>query len=362
MPKNYRIAIIGVGAIANMHARAIGDIPNATLVAGSCRNEDKGRKFANQYNCTWYDNYERMLDVEKPDIATICTPSGLHLEPTLACAKRGIHVICEKPLEITTARVDQMIAAAQEAKILLGGIFPQRYNPVVRALRDTAAAGRFGALATVSSIVPWWRDDAYYAPTRWQGKLAMDGGGAMMNQSIHGVDAVQWIVGAAIRDLPAGANPVEEVFCYTAKRGHDPKLIEIEDTAVAVLRFRDGSLGQLLCATSMFPGSFKRLQIGGRDGTAEVLEDELTTFQFRHEHPDDAAIRQRFGKQTQHGGGASDPMAINYGLHTGNIADFLQALEQGKQPGISGPEARKAVAIVEACYRSAQSGTPQTVK
>src|SRR5688572_15018074 len=127
--KTHRIAIIGVGAIANMHARAIVDIPNAKLIAGSCRSEEKGQKFAQQFNCTWYDDYARMLDNERPDVATICTPSGAHLDPVLACAKRGIHVLCEKPLEITTARIDEMIALAKKARIVLGGIFPQRYNP-----------------------------------------------------------------------------------------------------------------------------------------------------------------------------------------------------------------------------------------
>jgi predicted dehydrogenase len=353
--KQYRIAIIGIGAIAGMHARAIGDIPHTTLVAGSCRNEEKGQKFAAQFKCNWYGDYEKMLDSEKPDLVTICTPSGLHLEPTLACARRGVHVLCEKPLEITTARVDQMIEAMSTAGILLGGIFPQRYNPVVQTIHKAAAGGRFGQLACVSSHVPWWRDDAYYAPNRWQGKMQYDGGGAFMNQSIHGIDAIQWIASAAMNLPDKKQNPVAEVFCFTARRGHDPKLIEVEDTAVAVLKFRDGSLGQLLGATSMWPGSLKRIQVAGRDGTAEVLEDELTTFRFRAEQPTDEEARKKF-KATSHGGGAADPMAIDYSNHTRNIADFVGALDDARWPTIDGTEARKAVEIVEACYKSAQTG------
>lgn len=351
----HRIAIIGVGAIAAMHARAIADIPNATLVAGSCRSEEKGRKFARQFGCAWHGSFERMLDQEKPSVVTICTPSGAHLEPTLAAASRGIHVLSEKPLEITTARVDEMIAGAQKHGVLLGGIFPQRYNPVVMAVRGAAAAKRFGQLSVVNTYVPWWRDDAYYAPARWQGKLALDGGGALMNQSIHGIDAIQWIAGADTADAGA-TNPVEQVFAFTAKRGHDPKLIEVEDTAVAVLRFRNGALGQVLGATSMFPGSLKRLQVAGRDGTAEILEDELITFQFRNEQPDDAATREKFAAKTKTGGGASDPMAIDYSGHTRNIRDFLDAVEHARTPAIDGREGRKAVAIVEAIYESAKTG------
>src|SRR5262245_50450205 len=109
MSKTYRIAIIGIGAIANMHAKAIGDLPNAEIVAGTCRTREKGEKFARQYECKWFADYEEMLDTVKPDMVTICTPSGAHLEPTQACAVRGVHVLCEKPLEITTERIDQMI-------------------------------------------------------------------------------------------------------------------------------------------------------------------------------------------------------------------------------------------------------------
>ena len=361
MAKQYKIAIIGVGAIATMHAKAIADLPNATLVAGSCRGEDKGKAFAKTYNCNWYAKYQEMLETEKPDAVTICTPSGAHLEPLQLAAKLGIHVLCEKPLEITKARVDQMIQAAA-GKIMLGGIFPQRYNPVVQTVREAAAQGRFGNLAVINTYVPWWRDDAYYAPERWQGTLALDGGGALMNQSIHGVDAINWIAAAASPELDPAENPVEQVFAFTAKRGHDPKLIEVEDTAVAVLRFKNGALGQILGSTSMYPGSLKRFQVAGRDGTAEILEDELVTWQFREEKPEDKGIREKFAAKTSTGGGAADPMAIGYDNHTRNIADFLKAIEAGKTPTIDGAEAKKAIAIIEAIYESARSGKAVDVK
>lgn len=356
MSKVYRIAIIGVGAIANMHARAIGDLGNARLVAGSCRGEEKGRRFAERYGCQWFADYRRMLDEARPDVVTLCTPSGAHLEPAQAAARRGIHVLSEKPLEITTERVDRMIRAASDAGVVLGGLFPQRFNPVVQAVQQAAAAGRFGNLALVNAYVPWWRDDAYYAPPRWHGTRRWDGGGAMMNQSIHGVDLAQWMAGSATPGLADADNPVEQVFAFTARRGRDPELIEVEDTAVAVLRFRSGALGQVLGATSMYPGTLKRLQIGGRDGTAEILEDELTTFQFRRPRPGDDAIRERFGAGTQTGGGASDPMAIDHAHHTRSFADFLAALDRGEPPAVSGVQARKAVAIIEAIYRSARTG------
>ena len=359
MSNNHRVAVIGVGAIATMHARAIGDLEHVELVAGCCRGEQKGRKFADDYDCRWFADYERMLDEVKPDFVTVATPSGAHLEPTVACARRGIHVLCEKPLEINTERVDAMIAAAEAGGIRLGGIFPQRFNPVVVAVQQAAAAGRFGALAVVNTYVPWWRDDAYYAPSRWQGTQALDGGGALMNQSIHGVDALQWIAASALGD-PA-TNPVAEVFAYTARRGHDPASIEVEDTAVVVLRFASGALGQILGATSMYPGSLKRLQVAGSDGTVEVLEDQLITWEFRSPAADDDAVRARFAGATRTGGGASDPMAIDYTGHTRNIGAFVQWLEGGDTFMLDGPAARGAVAMIEAIYRSAAEGRPVAI-
>src|SRR5205809_6447559 len=166
---DFRIVIIGIGAVVEAIAQSIADIPNATLVAGSCRTRAKGETYAARYHCRWYENTEEMLDREKPDVAIIATPSGAHLEPALSCATRKIHVLCEKPIEITVARATQMIDAFRHEGVTLGGIFPQRFNPVVRSIYDAAKQGRFGSLALVNATVPWWRDDSYYGPGRWQG-------------------------------------------------------------------------------------------------------------------------------------------------------------------------------------------------
>jgi predicted dehydrogenase len=355
-PQPFRVAIIGVGAIAELIAGVLAQIPRAKLVAGCCRTESKGRAFAQKFQCDWFAETERMLDQAKPDVAVICTPSGAHLEAALACAARKIHIVCEKPLEITTERVRQMIAAADRAGVRLGAIFPQRFNPVNVAIHAAAREGRFGSLAMVQGVVPWWREDEYYSPSRWQGKVALDGGGALMNQAIHTLDLVQWFAAATMPDLPADANPVEEVFAYTAKRAHDPKLIEVEDTAVVQMRFRNGALGQLLGATSMWPGTRRRVIIGGRDGSAEAFEDQLVQFHFRTELPDDEPTRQRFAAATTHAGGASNPMALTGVNHRLNLTDFFDALAENRQPTLTGTEAAKAVEIIEACYESARAG------
>lgn len=359
--RTYRIAIIGAGAIGAMHARAIGDLDNAELVGASHLAKEAAEKFCNEFGGEAFDDVDAMLTAVKPDVATICTPSGAHLDAAEVCFKHKVNVLCEKPLEITTERIDQMIAGAKDAGVLLGGIFPQQFNPVVRAVYDAAQAGRFGDLAAVNTYVPWWRDDAYYGPGRWQGTMQFDGGGALMNQSIHGIDMLQWIAGAAIGHLDPAANPVEEVFAYCGNRAHAPDLIEVEDTAVVALRFRGGALGQIFGATSMFPGSLKRFQIGGRDGSAEILEDQLTLFQFRDEKPEDVKIRDEFGRETETGGGAADPMAIGYVNHTRNMAEYLQSLETGQPLRLDGYAARKPVAIIRAIYESASAGKPVTV-
>jgi predicted dehydrogenase len=361
-PKVRNVALVGIGAIADLIAVALAEVPRVKLVAGSCRTEAKGRAFAERFNCRWFGDTERMLDEVRPDAAIVCTPSGQHLEAVLACTARKIHVCCEKPLEITSARVRQMIEAADRAGVRLGAIFPQRFNPVNIALHDAAETGRFGQLAVIHAAVPWWREDAYYSPTRWQGKLALDGGGALMNQAIHTVDQMLWIAGATMPDLPRGANPVEEVFAFAAKRSHDPKILEVEDTSVISLKFRNGALGQLLAATSMWPGSPRRIYISGRDGTAEVLEDQLIQYTFRAEDPNDAATREQLGKPTQHGGGAGNPMAISHVNHQRNLQSFFQALELDHEPPLNGVEAAKAVAIIDACYESARSHKPVAVQ
>lgn len=357
-----RAAIIGIGAIARMHARALRSLDGVELVAGCCRTEAKGAAFATDFGCRWYADAATMLNREKPDFVTIATPSGAHLDGLRLAARRGVHVICEKPLEITLKRIDAMREIADKAGITLGAIFPQRFNPVVQAVRAAAAAGRFGSLSVVAAYVPWWRDDAYYGVGRWQGTAALDGGGALMNQSIHGVDAIQWIAGAAMAGLGPGENPVESVVAMTAVRAHDPARLEVEDTCVAMLRFRDGTLGQVLATTAMFPGQLRRILVGGRDGTAEILEEQLIDWRFREPSPDDDATRARFAAGSSTSGGAADPMAIDVSCHTRTFEAFVAALRAGRKPELDALEGRKAVAIVAACYKSARTGRPARVE
>jgi predicted dehydrogenase len=359
--KPFRMAIIGAGGIAGMHARSINDLEHAELAAVCRRSKDKAEAFAAEHGGQAFTDPKRMLDEAKPDVVTVCTPSGVHHEGVTACLEAGVPVLCEKPLEITTERVDALIDTAERTQTPLGGIFMQRFSPVMQTIQEAAASGRFGDLAAVNGYVPWWRDDAYYSPDRWQGKQAYDGGGALMNQAIHIVDMVQWLAGSCMDQIDEHTNPVAEAMAYTGKRGHDPNVLEVEDVASVALRLRNGALGQFFASTAMYPGALRRVQLGGRNGMAETLEEELVTWQFHDADEADEQIRSRFGQASATSGGASDPMAIDYANHRRNIDAFLQALQDGSRFMLNAREARKAVAIIEAVYQSAATGQPVTV-
>ncbi|MFC7141710.1 Gfo/Idh/MocA family protein [Halosimplex aquaticum] len=347
----HRIAIVGVGGAAGTHMRAYDQLDDVDVVACAGRKEAPARSFADEHGCDPYLDVEEMLDDVDPDVLDVCTPNGAHLEPALAAAERGVDVFSEKPLEITTERVDRMIDAADEHGIRLGCVFQRRYKPVVRAVREAVADGRFGSLAVATAGVPWWRADDYYDGT-WQADYDLAGGGAVMSQAIHSVDALQWIVGAGL-DLAPGENPVAEVFAFADVRGHDD--LAVEDTAIATLRFRDGTLGQVLATTATYPGGDIRYELGGRDGSAEVRGEEISAWEFREERDDDAEVRKRFSGPDA---GADEPNP----LELPNVREFLDARENGEPFMLDGPEARKAVAIVEAIYESAERGEPVTLK
>ncbi|MBN2590657.1 MAG: Gfo/Idh/MocA family oxidoreductase [Sedimentisphaerales bacterium] len=336
--KTWNFGIIGAGLIADFHARAINDIPNAKLIGCCDKITDKAKQLAQKYQITAFENYDEMLKSDEIDIVTIATPSGLHAEPAIAAAKAGKHVLCEKPLDITLERIDSMIEAHEKSGTYLGGIFPYRFNDYVVPLRKAIDAGRFGTINYTGVYVPWWRTDEYYKDS-WHGTWDIDGGGALMNQSIHMVDM--------ICDLLA---PVESVQAFTATLGHK---MEAEDTAAAVLRFKSGTLGIIYGTTASFPGQFRRFEITGTKGTVINVENTITTWQFADKRPEDKEILTKYGK-IEGGGGVADPAAITHENHARNFNAFLKALDEKKKFKIDGLEARKAVELILAIYQSAK--------
>jgi predicted dehydrogenase len=354
MGREFRVVIIGVGGMAELYAQALVEVPGVRLVGGSCRTQSRGEAFAGRFKCEWFGDYERMLDATRPDAALVCTPSAMHLDPTLACAKRRVHVLCTKPLEITAARCRTMVRAAEEAGVALAGLFPERFKRATATVHRIISEGRLGPIALINAQTPWWREDSYY-DGHWHGTLAIDGGGALINQAIHGVDTMQWLAAASMPGFPAERNPVESVVAMTARRSHDERVMDAEDTAVAVVRFHNGALGNIVATTSQYPGAFRKLTVGGRDGTVEIEEDDLSRMDLRHERPGDAVLRES-SRGANLLSGKSDPLAIDYGHERRQFEAIFAAIAENRAVPIPGREAAKAVEIVEAIYRSADEG------
>ncbi|MEX1239353.1 MAG: Gfo/Idh/MocA family oxidoreductase [Cyclobacteriaceae bacterium] len=336
--KNWKFGIIGTGMIADVHARAIQSLGNATLVGVCGSNSLKTLNLSVKYQCKAFSNYKEMLHSSEIDIVTIATPSGAHMEPVIEAATKGKHVLCEKPLEISTDRIDMMIAAHGQAATYLGGIFNYRYNPVIVHLNEAIKDERFGKITHASVRVPWWRDEEYYRDS-WHGTWLLDGGGALMNQSIHMVDTLQYLMG-----------PIDCLQGYAATLKHS---IEVEDTVTAIVKFKNGALGTIYGSTASFPGQFRTLEISGSEGTVIVVENSLKMWQFARYREGDKEIMEKYGK-IDGGGGVSDPKAISFESHARNVSAFIAAIQAKRKFEVEGSEARKAVEIVQAIYESSR--------
>ena len=337
--KIWKFGIIGAGNIADFHAKAVKSLRNATLTGICGTNQEKVKALSCKYECKMYHDTTEMLRSDV-DIILIATPSGAHYEAAVEAAQYGKHVLCEKPLEISLERIDKMIAAHEQCHTRLGCIFNYRYNEVVRVLKNAIDSGRFGRITNASVYVPWWRSDEYYQSS-WRGTWRLDGGGALMNQSIHMVDMLQYMMG-----------PVSSLCAYTTTLGHPQ--IEVEDTAVAILKFRNHALGMIYGSTASYPGQFRRLEVTGTKGTAIIEENSLKIWQFYDTQDEDEEILKKYST-VEGGGGVSDPMAIPFEPHARNIAAFIDAIEHNKTFEIDGVEARKSVEIIVGIYESSKN-------
>jgi predicted dehydrogenase len=265
------------------------------------------------------------------------------MEAAVAAAQAGKHVVVEKPLEISLDRCDRIINACDRQRVQLCTIFPSRFADANQTLKRAVEAGRFGRLTLGETTCKWWRPQSYYDEGGWKGTKALDGGGAMMNQAIHNVDLLSWIMG-----------PVAHVSAFTATLAHER--IEVEDTAVACLRFRHGALGVIQATTSIYPGLPKTIAVHGDKGSAVVEQEDVLRWDFTPETAEDRDIRQRFAQKVGASGGSSNPAAISHEYHRRQLADFLQAIDTGRPALVDGREGRRAVEIILAIYRAAETG------
>jgi predicted dehydrogenase len=335
--------IIGCGMISNFHARAIGEIRGAKLVGGFDAEPAAADKLAANCGCKAYHHLKDMLADPEIDVVTVGTPSGAHLEPAVAAARAGKHVIVEKPLEITLRRCDKIISECEKAGVVLSTIFPSRFHDASRELKRAVDQGRFGRLTLGDAIVKWYRTQAYYDSGAWRGTWELDGGGALMNQAIHSVDLLAWLMGPAV-----------EVRAQTALLAH--QRIAVEDTAVATVRFANGALGIIEASTAVYPGYLKRIEIHGSMGSAVLEEEDLVKWDFAKKTKADAAILHKMSQRKSSGGGASDPAAIGHHGHARQFQDVLNAISKGSKLLIDGLEGRRAVEIILAIYKSAETG------
>ena len=334
-----KIGIVGGGNISDTHARAARAIPGVEVVAFYGRNRERTSKLAAQYGGAVYDDFDRFLSHRPMDVVAIGSPSGLHAEQGIAAARRGLHVLTEKPIDVNTAKADALIAAADAAGVKLGVFFQDRLHPAIVEIKRMITEGALGTPVMISGRVKWHRPPEYYAASRWRGTLALDGGGALINQAIHTVDLLLWFFG-----------PVARVHGATATRVHK---IEAEDTAAAVLEFSNGAIGTIEATTSVYPGYARRVEVTGAEGTLVLEHDRLVSVELRSA-PARASTAQG-GDTTQ---SAVTAVVSDASAHQRVIEDFIKAIETNTTPSCDGREGRKSVALVQAIYESARTDKP----
>ncbi len=372
MTDKLRFGLVGCGVIGPTHAQAIASLPDAQLVAVTDINPEKAQRLAGEYAAKPYTALAEMLAGEQLDVVIICTPSGLHGEQACQVMRSGRHVIVEKPMEISHAAIEQMLRVQQESGVKLAVISQHRFDPASLQVHDLIEEQAFGRLVLGNAIVPWWRSQAYYDSGAWRGTWQLDGGGVLMNQSIHSIDLLQWFMG-----------PVSSVYAYIDTLTHR---IETEDVAVAVLRFANGAPGTISATTSAYPGVTTRIEIFGDKGSAVIEDDNLSYLHLAREDSQEidaygnandksgsheVSIRAPLRSPTINRGAtgsykeskkaaaagslAQDPAALSFRGHALQIADMIRAIREDGTPVVDGQAARRPVEIILGIYESART-------
>lgn len=334
--EKMKFAIVGAGVISKFHADAITGNNRAELAAIVDVEEDKAKALAEKYGSgDVYTSYEEMLKRDDIDVVNVCVPSGLHAEIAIAAAKAGKHVFCEKPLDITIEKMDEMIQAAKDNNVKLGVVYQRRTFPAAIAARKAVQDGKLGKIVLGDAYLKYYRSQEYYNSAGWRGTWELDGGGALMNQGVHGIDLIQWIVG-----------DVESVFARSAALVRD---IEVEDTAVAVLKYKNGAFGVIQGTTSVYPGMETRFEIHGEKGTIVFADSGIKQWKFIDS---DETAPDVEGTESA----SSSATNISASGHYILVDDMIDAIKENRDPMITGEEASKAVKLILAIYESAKTG------
>ena len=344
--QKLRFAVVGAGFIGGVHARELAGLEEAEVVAVVDTDLNKARKLADAYGADASSDLDAVLRRADVDAVTICTPSGLHADGAVAALDAGKHVVVEKPLDVSLAAVDRIIDAEKRSGRTVAVISQHRFD---RSTEKVLQAVRDGHLGTVTSAIAshaWWRGQTYYDSGDWRGTWALDGGGAIMNQTVHTINLMVTAVGTPV-----------EVFAYTGCLAHER--IEVEDTAVAVVKFASGALGMIHGTTAAYPGLDASLRVFGSKGSAVISNDELV---FLHANAGDApeiAMSEMTGLNQVTADDALSPEDVPLGhAHRRQLADFVDAARTGRPPRVGTTDARTSLSVILALYESAATGRP----
>jgi predicted dehydrogenase len=350
-----RTALVGCGKVGHLHAAALRGLDEAEFVAACDASAERAREFAARYGARPYTDVHAMLSDTRPEAVFIATPHPLHAAPAVLAAQAGAHVLVEKPMAASLADCDAMLAASRQAGTLLGVISQRRLYEPVQRMKAAIDAGKIGRPALGVFLMYSWREPAYYTSDPWRGKWATEGGGVLVNQSPHQLDLLQWLMG-----------PIEEVSGYWANVNHPS--VEVDDTAVAILRFRGGGLGSVVTSVAQKPGFYTKVHIHGTNGASVGVEtDRGATFIAGVSSiaepalndlwtvPGEEHLLEAFQAEDRARFAQIDA-TTHY--HTLQIQDFLWAIREGRLPLMTGEEGRVVVEMFTAIYRSNRERRP----
>jgi UDP-N-acetyl-2-amino-2-deoxyglucuronate dehydrogenase len=328
------IGLMGGGNISATHARAANAIPGVSVAAIYGSNQAKVVRLSQEHAAQPYTDFEAFLNHRPLDVVAIGSPSGLHATQGIAAAKRGLHVLTEKPIDVSTRRADELITAAETFGIKLGVIFQDRCKPDIRRMKQWINEGVLGKVLLADARVKWYRPPEYYGDSKWRGTLALDGGGALINQAVHTVDLLLWMLGNVV-----------EVQASTANLLHK---IEAEDTALALLKFESGGSAVLQATTAAFPGYARRLEVTGMEGTVILEQDRVIAVNLKHPREGVAASGANSDSEE-----TSSPVVTDFQGHQAVFEDFIRAVQENGTPMCDGREGRRSLALIEEIYRAA---------
>jgi predicted dehydrogenase len=338
-PMSRGFGIVGAGVISSTHAEAIASLPDARLVAVTDSEPARAQSFAERHDCAAEPDLDALLARDDVDVVSVCVPSGLHAAVGIRAAAAGKHLVVEKPVDVSLDAADRLIKAARAAGVVLTVMSQHRFDRGLIELRRLLDDGQLGRLVLGEASTKWYRSQAYYDSAPWRGTWALDGG-ALMNQGIHYLDLLLWTMG-----------PVTEVTALYSTQAHQ---IEVEDAALAVLRFRSGAVGTVIASTAVFPGFAQRLEISGTGGTVVIEDGEIV----RRDLADGSADPGLSGGLPAHasapGAAAANPAGLEIASHAAQIGDLLDAIDEDRPPAVTGEDGRAALQVVCAVYESAR--------